>query len=150
MEKSRKIGIITLCLITCIIGVVYVSAKLDTSRSPLNPETLYVERILDYPEGSIKEIINLEGYKDLQISWVFDVEGDAVDPEGGGVLSVYWCSEEEYQVDEGEVWKTYSNCPDGNWETKSTKVQSNYLIIQTVNNLAHEDDRLRIILYATK
>ena len=114
------------------------------------PETKHVERIItEFPEEGITEVVNLEGYKDLQISWTFDIEYDD-DGEYGGVLSLYWCSEEGYQVGDGEIWLTDDSYPDGHWGTKSTKIQSNYLKIQTRNDTVHEGDKIRLILYATK
>lgn len=113
------------------------------------PETKHVERILDYPDTGTLEVVNLEGYRDLQISWVFDIEYDEEDIFGG-VLSLYWCSEDGYQVGEGEIWYTGESYPDGHWGTKSTKVQSSYLTIQVVNDIVHEGDKIRLILYATK
>lgn len=113
------------------------------------PETKYIERILDYPETGVHEVVNLEGYKDLQISWVFDIEYDEGDIYGG-VLSLYWCTEDGHQVGDGEIWYTGELHPGGDWGTKSTKVQSNYLTIQVVNDNVHSEDKIRLILYATK
>ena len=114
------------------------------------PETKYVERILtEFPEGGTQEVINLEGYKDLQITWTFDLEFDE-DDDFGGFLSLYWSSEEGYPVGDGEIWIIGDNFPDGHWSTKSTVIQGNYLTIHIKNDIVHEGDNIRLILYATK
>ena len=184
MENKKKIGIIALWLITCMIGAAFVSAAKDNPNQPWNqilglfitnteidpvpvsiegtvtiegngggpptPETKYVEIILtELSEGETKEVVNLEGYKDLQISWVFDIEVDTED-DSDEFLSIYWCSEEGYQVGGGEIWLTGDDFPDGDWGTESTKVKSNYLTIHIKNDNVNEGDVIRLILYATK
>ena len=118
--------------------------------TPQTPETKYVEMIItEFTEDGAKEVVNLEGYKDLQITWTFDLEFDE-DDDFGGYLSLYWSSEEGYQVGDGEIWIIGDDYPDGNWSTKSTEIQGNYLTIHIGNDIIHEGDEIRLILYATK
>ena len=137
MEKSRKIVIVTLCVITFIIGVVSVSAKVDTPGSPMSG-TMHVERILELRDGEISEVISLEGYKDLQYSWVIYTGA------GDGLLELVWVSSEGHQVGGGELSST-----DNEFRAESTLVKSNYLKI-SIKNGSQEGDFIRLILYATK
>ena len=167
METKKKIGIVALCVLTLMIGGAFVSAAKDnpnsswsqilgmfitnTETDPIpvklvdavtietdeTPDTMYEERILELPDGEISEVINLEGYKDLQISFVIQTGGD-------GLLELVWVSSEGLQVGGG----VFSSTED-EWNTMSTLVKSNYLKIR-IKNGAQEGDYIRLILYATK
>ena len=167
METKKKIGIVALCMLTLMIGGAFASAAKDnpnsawsqilgmfitnTETDPIpvklvdavtietdeTPDTMYEERILESDE-EISEVINLEGYKDLQISFV--IHTDAED----GLLELVWVSSGGLQVG-GGVFSSTEN----EWNTMSTLVKSNYLKIR-IKNGAQEGDYIRLILYATK
>ena len=152
METKKKIGIVALCVLTLMIGGAFVSAAKDNPNSSWSqilgmfitntetdpipvklvdavtietdeiPDTMYEERILELPDGEISEVINLEGYKDLQISFV--IHTDAED----GLLELVWVSSEGLQVGGG----VFSSTED-EWNTMSTLVKSNYLKIRIEN-----------------
>ena len=170
METKKKIGIVALCVLTLMIGGAFVSAAKDnpnsswsqilgmfitnTETDPIpvklvdavtietdeTPDTMYEERILDSDE-EISEVINLEGYKDLQISFVIQIDEEGHE---NGLLELVWVSSGGLQVG-GGVFSSTEN----EWNTMSTLVKSNYLKIR-IKNGAQDGDFIRLILYATK
>lgn len=166
MDK-KKIGVLSLFTLIILFGIAYVSAARDNPSQPWDQilgmfitntdedpipvsieESKYVEMILD-ESGSVSEIISLEGFEDLQISYHFDLTYDAADPEGGA-LDLLWCTEDGLQVGGGELHLTYNSYPSGVYGTQSAKIKSNYLQINTYNDIVHEGDIITLVLYATK
>jgi hypothetical protein len=108
MDKKKQIGILVICLLTCIIGVVLVSAGKDVSTTS---DTLYFEyQYYGQPERDF--IIDLEGYKTLHITYKFS--------QPLGEVDFSWCTETGYRV-----YVFFELPADGN--TQTFTIKSRYL-----------------------
>jgi hypothetical protein len=142
METKKKIGIIALCALTLVIGVVFVSAE---RPSMATSETKYIEVIRIGPLPTIEEIyLDLGGYKEVQVSYTYNIESAF----SSGV-TMFWAIE-SLGEETGEIPLAF-----GAWGGKgngheSFPVCSNMLKI--IIGVGHEDptDYVKIIFYATK
>jgi hypothetical protein len=140
MVKKKQIGILAICLLTFIIGVVLVSAERPTD---FPRDTKYVEVLRI---GNVQELeditVDLSGYKEVQISYEFLFDS------GKGYIEMRWKIDSLDETIGPYVFQWGpSSTGDGH---ESLIIRSNKLNVKIFNPVTSSNDYVKIIFYATK
>lgn len=141
MDKKKQIGIVAICILTCIIGVVFVSAERPTIATG---DTKYVEVVRDGNVQEYEEIfVDLSGYKEVQVSFSYQFETIFVSVE------MYWAIESTGE-EVGVPPLSFGGFGGSGNEHVSFPISSNILKIIIAGQFIEPTDYVKIIFYATK
>jgi hypothetical protein len=140
MDKKKQVGVVAICLITCIIGVVLVSAERPTN---LPGDTKYIEVLRI---GNVQEVeditVDLSDYKEVHITYQFQFDSEI------GLVQMNWMIESLDEIIGSYIFLWGPDSAGDGFE--SLIVRSNKLNIKIFNPTPSINDYVKIILYATK